>query len=242
MEDFIIYPAIDLRKGRVVRLQQGDRNRVTRYDDDPAAAAKRWIEQGASWLHVVNLDGAFGETSRTNLTALQEILKAASGKTRVQFGGGLRDLAIMDHVLKWGAARVVIGTAAVQNPALMYSALSTFGPKKIVLGVDALDGRVKVAGWEKNTQQTSEELVSAFKTYGLTTVIATNIRRDGMGNGVDVSGNQALAEKTGCEVIASGGVGCLDDIRSVKEAGLAGVIVGKALYEERFTLEEALAC
>ena len=242
METFTIYPAIDLRNGHVVRLQQGDRSHETRYSIDPAAAAKRWIEQGASWLHVVNLDGAFGEQSRTNLAALQEILKKANGKVKVQFGGGLRDLAMMDHVLRMGVSRVVIGTAAVLNPALLRSALDTFGPKKILLGVDARDGQVQVSGWEEGTRQSSEELITVFKKEGLVTVINTNILRDGMGRGVDITGSQALAERTGCEVIASGGVGSLDDIRSVREAGLAGVIVGKALYEEQFTLEEALAC
>ncbi len=242
MAEFTIYPAIDLREGRVVRLQQGDRKRETEYDSDPAAIAERWIEKGAAWLHVVNLDGAFGERSRTNLTALQAILRAANGKVRVQFGGGLRDMAIIAHVLRMGVSRVVVGTAAVRNPELMRSALRTFGPDRVILGVDYRDGQVKVSGWEEMSNKTPEELAAEFKKDGLDTMIATNIRRDGMGTGVDVSGARMLAETTGCLVIASGGVGSLDDIHSVRDAGLSGVIVGKALYDGRFSLEEALQC
>jgi phosphoribosylformimino-5-aminoimidazole carboxamide ribotide isomerase len=242
MENFTIYPAIDLREGRVVRLQQGDRRRETEYDTDPAAVAERWIAGGASWLHVVNLDGAFGERSLTNLTALQAILRAGNGKVRVQFGGGLRDMAVISHVLRIGASRVVVGTAAVRNPELIRSALRTFGPERVVLGVDYRDGQVQVSGWEEMSPQTPEALIADFKKDGLNTVIATNIRRDGMGTGVDISGAQVLVETTGCEVIASGGVGSLDDIQAVRDAGLSGVIVGKALYDGRFSFEEALQC
>lgn len=242
MSDFTVFPAIDMREGRVVRLRQGDRKQETEYDPDPVAAADRWLEQGASWLHVVSLDGAFGENARGNMAALKRILAAANGHAALQFGGGLRDLASIDHLLNLGVARVVIGTAGVKNPTLLKSALKTFGPRRIVLGVDARDRQVQVSGWEEDTGCSPVNLVQRFVQDGLETVIYTNIRRDGMQSGADVAGTLELSQSTGLPVIASGGIGSLDDIRAVRAAGLPGVIVGKALYEETFTLKEALSC
>lgn len=242
MSQFTLYPAIDLRAGRVVRLQQGDRHQQTEYFQDPAAAAARWVAEGATWLHVVNLDGAFGEDARANLAALQKILAAANGKAFIQFGGGVRDLATIDHLLHLGVKRVVIGTAAVRTPTLLKDALSTFSGQRIVLGVDARKDQVQVSGWVEDAGLTPTDLIRRFIPDGLETIIYTNIQRDGMQTGVDVAGTLALQNNTGIAIIASGGVGTIADIQTVKASGLAGVIVGKALYEHQFTLSEALSC
>ena len=242
MKNFTVFPAIDLRDGKVVRLKQGDKDRIKTFDQEPRKAAERWVSQGAKWLHVVNLDGAFGEDSKANLLALQGILSAANGHASVQVGGGVRDLASIDHVFSLGVSRIILGTAAVKNPKLLQDALSTFGSERIILGVDARDGLVRVSGWEEKTAQTPLSLIKQFLPYGLATVIYTNIHRDGMQQGADIESTKQLSEATKLNVIASGGVASLEDIKSVKNAGLAGVIVGKALYENNFSLSEALSC
>ncbi len=242
MNNFQIYPAIDLHKGRVVRLKQGDLARQTTYFDRPEEAAHQWINQGAQWLHVVNLDGAFGNDQQANIDALKRILQTANGSASIQFGGGLRDLSSIACVLEMGVSRVVIGTAAVKNPELMHGALRTFGPQRIVLGVDARDGLVRVSGWMEASKQTPADLIRQFLPDNLQTVIYTNIQRDGMGSGPDVSGARRLHEITGVSVIASGGVAATDHIQAIREAGLAGVVVGQALYQGLFTLTEAQSC
>ncbi len=242
MTEFTVYPAIDLQHGSVVRLKQGLRNQSTIYADSPAHVAKQFIDQGAKWLHVVNLDGAFGEDSRTNIERLQEIVKTADGSASIQFGGGLRDLAAISHVLSLGVSRVIIGTAAVVDPYFLPGALNAFGSKQIILGVDARQGLVHISGWQDKTDLTPLELVQHFIPSGLETIIYTSILRDGMQTGVDVTSTATLASNSGLEVIASGGVGSIEDIRAVKAAGLPGVIVGKALYEGSFSLSEAISC
>ena len=242
MTPFTIYPAIDLREGQVVRLRQGRRADSKIFNLTPQQAAEMWIEQGATWLHVVNLDGAFGEEIQQNLSALQAILSTANGQAKVQFGGGLRSNNMIDEILSLGVDRVIMGTAAVVNPALLAGVLDTYSPERIVLGIDARDGLVQVAGWEQETSLTPIALTSRFLKFGLKTIIYTNIRRDGMGSGVDIEGTQALASATNLDVIASGGVGSLADIRQVKAAGLPGVIIGRALYENKFSLSEAIKC
>jgi phosphoribosylformimino-5-aminoimidazole carboxamide ribotide isomerase len=242
MTDFQIYPAIDLHEGRVVRLKQGDLSRQTTYFDRPAEAAQQWIDQGAQWLHVVNLDGAFGNDQQANIDSLKDILRMANGCASVQFGGGLRDLSSLAWVLDMGVNRVVIGTAAVKNPRLMHGALRTFGPQRVILGVDARDGFVRVSGWLESAEQTPMDLIRQFLPDGLQTVIYTNIQRDGMGSGPDVAGAQRLHEATGVSVIASGGVASTSHIQAVRQAGLAGVVVGQALYQGQFTVTEAQSC
>jgi len=242
MTPFTVYPAIDLKEGRVVRLVQGQRDKSKIFEVQPAQAAEKWIEQGADWLHVVNLDGAFGDALHPRLTALEEILAVSKGRASVQYGGGLRSIELIREILSKGAARVIIGTAGVENPALMIEALETFGPNRIVLGIDARDGLVRVSGWEKKTSLTPIDLANRYIEYGLQTIIFTNIKRDGMQSGVDIPATVALATGSGLAVIASGGVGTLEDIRQVKAAGLPGVVVGKALYEKKFTLSEAIKC
>jgi len=242
MTPFTVYPAIDLKEGRVVRLAQGQRDKSKIFEVQPSEAAEKWIEQGADWLHVVNLDGAFGDALQPRLTALEEILSVSIGRASVQYGGGLRSMDLIREILSMGAARVIIGTAGVENPALMIEALETFGPNRIVLGIDARDGLVRVSGWEKKTSVTPIDLANRYIEYGLRTIIFTNIKRDGMQSGVDISSTSALSNGLGLAVIASGGVGTLEDIRQVKAAGLPGVVVGKALYEKKFTLSEAIKC
>ncbi len=242
MNNFTVFPAIDLRSGRVIRLEQGQKEHIKRFGFQPAQAAQQWILQGAAWLHVVNLDGAFGENTQTNLTALEKILAVSEGKASLQYGGGLRSIETIQEVLSLGAARVILGTAAVEQPRLVQDALNAFGAERVVLGLDARDGFIQIKGWEKGTTLTPINLAKQFIPDGLQTIIYTNVRRDGMQGGVDIQGTQQLADETGLSVIASGGVGTLEDIQRVKESGLSGVIVGRALYEKRFTLLEAIKC
>lgn len=242
MRKFTIYPAIDLREGRVVRFKQGDWNSSKTFYNHPSEAAEKWISQGADWLHVINLDGAFGKDTQLNIIALQEIIKVGRGKVSIQFGGGLRSLESIRAILSMGVARVILGTAAVETPSLIYDALRTYGPEKIILGIDAKDGFMQVAGWEKNTKLTPIEIAERFIGHGLETIIYTNIRHDGMQQGVDIRSAKLLATIFPREIIASGGVGSLEDVKAVKLAGLSGVIVGKALYENKFTLSEAILC
>ena len=240
--NFTVFPAIDLHRGQVVRLQQGKRENRKSFNLTPEEAAKKWISQGTNWLHVVNLDGAFGEDSSKNIQALRRVISQAKGAAKVQFGGGVRDLSTIDFMLSLGVSRVILGTAAVRDPGLMKSALRTFGSNKIILGVDARNGKVRIAGWEEKTTHSPTALINIFMPDGLDKVIYTNIHRDGMKAGVDVMSAQKIARTTGLDVIASGGVATLEDIRAVKSAGLSGVIVGKALYENNFNLSEALRC
>jgi len=243
MAGFTVYPAIDLHLGKVVRLAQGDLERQTVYGDDPAAAARRWLEAGASWLHVVNLDGAFENPDQANRSALRAILAAVQEtvpESKVQFGGGLRGLAGISAALEAGVSRVVLGTAAVQSPELVEQALAQHGPERIAVGLDAKDGVVMVRGWTEDSALRSADLARRFASLGLRTVVFTDIARDGVGSGVNIDHTKALAEASGLEVIASGGVRTLADIRRVREAGLAGVIIGRSLYEGTVTLAEAL--
>lgn len=235
--DWAVYPAIDLRGGRVVRLVQGDPGRETEYANDPLRVAGRWRDAGASWVHVVNLDGAFGEGSEKNLEALDRIVTSG---LRVQFGGGLRDLAGIRRALEVGVERVVVGTAAVKEPALVEAALEAFGAERVALAIDARGGKVRTHGWREATEMTPTELGRAWAERGIRRVIFTDVSRDGMGSGLNVEGTVALAQATGLRVIASGGVASLDDVRRSREAGLSGVIIGRALYEGQIALRDAL--
>lgn len=241
--NFDIYPAIDLRHGRVVRLQHGDPARQTVFDDDPAAAARRWLDAGATWLHVVNLDGAFGEEGRDNRAALARLADLGA---RLQFGGGLRAMADVDAALAAGVARVVLGTAALENPTLLNQAIATFGPERVAVGIDARDGRVRVRGWQTATNTTPAALAEAAGATGVRTLIYTDIARDGVLSGVNATATAALAAGSGLDVIASGGVRDLDDIARLRAGTVApgrivGVIIGRALYDGRIDLAQAIA-
>lgn len=232
-----IYPATDLRQGRVVRLMQGDPDRETQYADDPLHVARRWQAAGTDWLHVVNLDGALDESGGENLAALERVLTTG---LKVQFGGGMRDLADIRRALTLSVSRVVIGTAAVENPALVEAALAEFGPERIALGLDARDGVVRTHGWKEDTGITAVEMGQQWAEKGVRWVIFTDVARDGMGNGLNLDATVQLAQATGLHVIASGGVASLEDVQRTYEAGLSGVIIGRALYEGQVALEDAL--
>lgn len=239
MSAFIVYPAIDLRDGRVVRLQEGNPHRQTAYGDDPAEVAARWRAAGAAWLHVVDLDAAFGEEAGANRRALAAILRLGG---RVQFGGGVRTADAVAGLLDLGVSRVVLGTAAVENPDLVAVALARFGPEAVAVAIDARDGRVRTRGWQAESGLDAVAFARRLADLGLRTAIYTDIARDGLGTGVNVAASRALAEASGLEVIASGGVASLADVRAVRDAGLSGVIIGRALYEGQVDLREALRC
>lgn len=233
MDPFIVFPAIDLRAGKVVRLAEGDPSRQTTYGDDPGAMAVRWRGAGAQWLHVVNLDGAFGEAGAANRAALDAIVAIG---VPVQFGGGLRDRTAIVAAFAAGVRRVVIGTAAVEDPALVDWALAEYGAEAIAVGLDARDGLVRTRGWGEATGLHAIEVGRQLRLRGVVWCIYTDIARDGLQTGVNVAATRALSAETGLHVIASGGVGGPDDIAAVRAAGLPGVIVGRALYEGTVSL------
>jgi phosphoribosylformimino-5-aminoimidazole carboxamide ribotide isomerase len=238
---FTIYPAIDLRGGKVVRLKEGDPARMTAYSDDPAEAAKRWLSMGAKWLHVVNLDGAFGEGDGANQQALLSVLKVASEfGADVQFGGGLRSLDSMSQVLSLGVSRIVLGTVAVEQSDLVTNALEKFGAEKIAVGIDAREGVVRVRGWQSDGGVSAQDLALQMRMLGLRTIIFTDVSRDGMGHGLNIPATRELADVSGMDVIASGGVHTLEDVVAARDAGLSGAIVGRALYEGTIDLKDAL--
>ena len=245
-KEWVVYPAVDLRRGRVVRLVQGDPGQETKYADDALSVARRWQEAGAEWVHVVNLDGAFGERSRLeslphgsreNLAALKRILTTG---LRVQFGGGLRDFQALRRALALGVSRVVVGTAAVEDPALVEETLETFGPQRVAVAIDAREGKVRTHGWKETTSMTAMELAGQWAARGVRWLIFTDVSRDGMGSGLNLAVTMQLARATGLHIIASGGVASLEDVRRAYEAGLSGVIIGRALYEGQVALENAL--
>ncbi len=241
----IIYPAIDLRGGRVVRLTEGKFDQEKSYGDDPLAVAKDFAASGATWLHVVDLDGAKDPTKRQ--TALVEQIARGSG-LRMQTGGGIREEAQIAALLAAGAQRVIVGSVAVKQPALVNDWLRKFGPEKIILSpyvrLDA-DGtpRVAAAGWQESTGVALDDFLNGFLTSGLKHILCTDISRDGKLTGPNTALYASLVKKfPALQIQASGGVSSLDDLRGLKPTGSAGVIVGRALYEKKFTLQQALAC
>ena len=241
--NFAIIPAIDLREGRVVRLQQGDYDRETRYVADPVALAEDYRDAGARWLHVVDLDGA--RTGRFTQLALIERL--AQTGLAVQAGGGVRDAADVRHLLDAGAARVVVGSIAVRDPQTVARWLGDFGAGRIVPALDARqDGarwRLPSAGWTQSEPATLDERIDFYAAHGARHVLCTDIDRDGMLGGLNIELYRHLgALAPALAVQASGGVRDLDDLRAARAAGAAGVILGRALLEGRFTPAEALAC
>ena len=238
---FTIYPAIDLRLGNVVRLKEGDPKRLTAYSDDPADTARRWLHMGARWLHVVNLDGAFGEADAANRLALQAILTVAKEfDARVQFGGGIRSLETMEQALAMGVSRLVLGTVAIERPDVVPEALRKFGAERLAVGIDARDGIVRTRGWKETGGVSATDLALQMRAVGLRTIIFTDVARDGLGSGLNIPATKALAETSGLDVIASGGVHTLEDVLAARGASLAGVIIGRALYEGTVDLGDAL--
>ncbi|MFC6790167.1 1-(5-phosphoribosyl)-5-[(5-phosphoribosylamino)methylideneamino]imidazole-4-carboxamide isomerase [Methylobacterium komagatae] len=236
----ILYPAIDLKGGRCVRLVQGDMDRATVFGDDPAAQAAIFAGQGFSWLHVVDLDGAFAGAPR-NAEAVESIL--ATIDIPVQLGGGIRDMKTLEGWLSKGVARVIIGTAAVRDPAFVREA-ARLHPGKVAVGIDAKDGRVAVEGWAQTSSMTAEELGRRFEDAGVAAIVYTDIARDGILKGLNVEMTLALAEAVAVPVIASGGLASIADVHRLLEpdcALIAGAITGRALYDGRIDPIAALA-
>jgi phosphoribosylformimino-5-aminoimidazole carboxamide ribotide isomerase len=232
-----LFPAIDIRHGRVVRLSQGEATRQTVYGEDPVAVAERFAEQGATWIHLVDLDRAFGDGE--NLSLVRRIVARVGREARVQLGGGLRTVERVREGLEQGVVRVVIGTAAAIDPSVVPGAVAAVGAERIAVGIDARDGQVAIRGWTETVPLTAETLARRVVGEGVRTIVYTDVARDGMLTGPDLAGARRL-QAAGAGVIASGGVAGLDDIRAAREAGLAGAIVGRALYEGRLDLVEAL--
>lgn len=236
----LIIPAIDLRQGKCVRLVQGRKETATAYDRDPIEVAKAFEADGARMLHVVDLDGAFGEGQSLNRDVAKRIIYSVS--VPVQFGGGLRTIDDVDELILAGANRVVIGTLAAETPESLASLVERFGPR-IVVGIDARDGQVTTRGWEKHGQIEAVELARRIASVGVERIVYTDVARDGMLTGPNIEQTCLIARESGLKVTASGGVSSLEDIARLVRAGEVGVdsvIVGKALYEGLFTLKEAL--
>ena len=234
-----IIPAIDLKSGKCVRLLQGRDDATTEYSADPVAVAQEWVAQGARRLHVVNLDGAFGRSSK-NFEIVKEIVAAVDAK--IQFGGGLRSKEAIDHALAAGCDRVVIGTAAVANPVLLQQALSDHGTDRVIVALDASRGKVATHGWQTVSEENVVDCARRVHQFGAGQILYTDISRDGMMNGPDLSTLIALCA-TGVTIIASGGISSNDDVLSIialRQPAINGVIIGKALYEKRISLPTLL--
>lgn len=238
--DFTLFPAIDLRDGRVVRLRQGDPGQMRVYGDDPIAVAKKWIGCGTDWLHVVNLDGAFDEKGTANWSALSGLV---GQEAKIQFGGGLRALPDLERALSLGVSRVILGTIALDNQALLRQIVAKYGPDRIVAGIDARDGQVRTHGWVKETNVTAIDLGIQMKALGVCTAIYTDISRDGDLTGPNLAAAVRLARETGLEVIVAGGVTSLSDVieaRRLAAKGIVGLVIGRALYDGQVDLKEAI--
>lgn len=235
----ILFPAIDLKEGLAVRLEQGDMARATVFNRDPAEQARIFAAQGFQYLHLVDLDGAFAGRPM-NAAAVERILAAV--QIPVQLGGGIRDRATIEAWLGKGVTRVIIGTAAVRNPALVKEAAGAF-PGRIVVGLDARDGKVAVEGWAATAELSALELARRFEDAGVAAIVYTDVARDGMLKGLNLDATVALADAVSIPVIASGGLASIDDVRALLAARaqkLAGAIVGRALYDGRLDAAEAL--
>lgn len=236
----IIFPAIDLKEGKCVRLEQGLMEKDTVYNDNPAAQARIWQEQGGEFLHIVDLDGAFAGVPK-NKAAIIAIVDAIDIPS--ELGGGIRDMQTIEAYLELGINRVILGTVAKENPALVEEACRKF-PGKIVVGIDARDGLVAVRGWADVTEKKATEMAREMEGFGVEAIIYTDIARDGMMQGPNIEATRNLAESISIPVIASGGLSTLDDIRRLMEiesSGVTGVIAGKAIYSGAIDLRQAVA-
>ncbi len=233
----IIYPSLDLRGGKVVRLRQGDLAQQTIYSDDPLAIAGRWIAAGAQWLHVVNLDGAFAAVNDNE----QVVKRLAALGVPIQFGGGLRSSEDIQRAFDLGVKRVVLGTLAVEQPDSIASSIAKWGADAISVGLDSRNGKVTTRGWQQATELTPIELGNRMAACGACHALYTDVGRDGLLGGVNVEGTIELARATGLQVIASGGVSTYADIAALRDSGsIAGAILGKSLYEGIIDLAEAI--
>lgn len=234
----IIYPAIDMKDRRCVRLTQGSYDDITIYEADPVKVAKRWEEKGAKIIHLVDLDGA-RNGNRINQPVVEEIINSIS--IPVQLGGGIRDTGGIDTFLKLGVANVIIGTAALKNKEWTKEALREYGDK-IIISIDAYKGMIATDGWESISSIKALDLINELEGFGLKRIVYTDIEKDGMLNGPNFNMYEELIKYSPVEIIASGGITTLDDIRRLRSLGLYGAIIGKALYNGNLTLEEVLNC
>ncbi|AXI51626.1 MULTISPECIES: 1-(5-phosphoribosyl)-5-[(5-phosphoribosylamino)methylideneamino]imidazole-4-carboxamide isomerase [unclassified Sulfitobacter] len=233
----ILYPAIDLKDGQAVRLVHGDMEKSTVFNDDPAAQAREFVDAGCTWLHLVDLNGAFAGTP-VNAAPVEAILKSCD--VPAQLGGGIRDMATIEAWLDKGLARVILGTVAVENPALVREAARAF-PGKVAVGIDARNGRVATKGWAEETDVMVTDLAKSFEDAGVAALIYTDIMRDGAMGGPNIEATAALARAVNIPVIASGGVSSLADLEALKKTGvISGAISGRALYDGAIDLSEAL--
>lgn len=231
-----IYPAIDLRAGKVVRLREGDPDKQTIFSNDPVQTAQRWLDEGATWLHVVNLDGALNEAN-DNIEMLEKI---AALNLKVQFGGGLRTMTDIENAIDRGAARVVLGTVASENPTIVMAALEKFGAERICVGLDARDGKITTHGWTAVSDETPVSLGRAMAAKGVQYALYTDVKRDGSMIGGNINETISLARQTGLKVIASGGITDMIEIATLARSGIIeGAIIGMALYKGEITLQEA---
>lgn len=234
----ILYPAIDLKDGKAVRLLRGEMDHATVFNDDPAAQAMDFVTAGCAWLHLVDLNGAFAGQP-VNAAPVEAILRAC--KVPAQLGGGIRDMATIEMWLEKGIARVILGTVAVENPDLVRQAAAAF-PGQVAVGIDARKGRVATKGWATETDVMVTDLARAFENAGVAAIIYTDIDRDGAMGGPNVTATAGLARATSIPVIASGGVSSLTDLIALRDTGaIAGAISGRALYDGALDLSEALA-
>jgi phosphoribosylformimino-5-aminoimidazole carboxamide ribotide isomerase len=232
-----LYPAIDIKDKKCVRLKQGLFDQVQVYSEDPVEVALAWEAAGATFIHLVDLDGALLGRG-VNRDVICEIVRSVH--VPVQLGGGIRSLADMEEVLNMGVFRGIVGTKAVTDPKLLKKMVDCFGPSHVVCGIDAKNGLVATQGWVDVSNISAIELALQMKVYGIRTVVYTDISKDGMLTGPNVSATKTLSDATGLDIIASGGMSCMDDLQAISDAKIHGAIIGKALYEKRIDLKEAI--
>lgn len=232
-----LYPAIDLKDGKCVRLRQGEFKDITVYSEEPYKVAKYFEDMGASFIHLVDLDGALAGKA-VNEDTIKKIVKEVT--IPCELGGGIRTLEDIERVLSYGIYRVIIGTKAVNEPEFVKAAVEKFGAEHIVVGVDAKDGMVAIQGWEQVSSIKALDLCLKMKAYGVRTIVYTDIAKDGMLSGPNVAITKELTDKTGLNIVASGGMSSMQDLANLDEAGIKGAIIGKAVYENKINIEEAV--
>lgn len=234
----VIYPAIDIKDGACVRLSQGKFDAVNQYTDKPYSMAEEFVRAGAAWIHTVDLDGA-RDGERKNAGAIVDIVQKANG-VPVQLGGGVRDMRSLEKTLELGVRRAIIGTAAVNQPEFVKEAVERYGAQ-VAVGIDAKDGFAATHGWEQVSRVPAVELAKRMESYGVETIIYTDIATDGMLQGPNFEAMREMSAAVSCHIIASGGVSCKEDVLRLQDTGVAGVIIGKAIYAKKLDLADVIA-